>query len=72
MIIRDICKLKEKLPAAGVIVTHDLATIEKAADRVILLYNGDIVFSGSSQEFKHSSNPYAVQFFNGFCSSAII
>lgn len=67
MIINDICILKKKLTAAGIIVTHDMATIEKAADKVILLFNGNIVFRGSSYELKNSDNPYAIQFANGFC-----
>lgn len=67
MIINDICELKKKLPAAGIIVTHDMPTIEKAADKVIMLYNGNIVFKGTPHELKYSDNPYANQFAQGAC-----
>ena len=71
MIINDICKLKKKISAAGIVVTHDLNTIDKSADKVILLYNGDLVFQGTPKEFKNSDNPYAIQFFNGLCEGPI-
>jgi phospholipid/cholesterol/gamma-HCH transport system ATP-binding protein len=67
MIVSDICKIKQKLPAAGIIVTHDMQVIEKAADKVILLFNGSIVFRGSPYKLRYSNNPYAVQFSNGYC-----
>lgn len=71
MIINDICHIKTELKAAGVIVTHDLETIRKAADKVILLYNGDLVFQGSPKELFNSDNAFATQFANGLCEGPI-
>jgi phospholipid/cholesterol/gamma-HCH transport system ATP-binding protein len=67
MIINDICHLKKKLPAAGIIVTHDMATIDKAADKVVLLYEGQLVFNGKPCEMKDSNNPFGIQFATGSC-----
>ncbi|MGD9579906.1 MAG: ABC transporter ATP-binding protein [Vampirovibrionia bacterium] len=71
MIIRDICKVKERVSAAGIIVTHDLETIDQAADKVILLYDGDIVFYDTPEALQTSLNPYAQQFYNGRCEGPI-
>lgn len=67
MIISDICHLKQKVPAAGIIVTHDMDTIQKAADKVMLLFNGDIVFAGTPKELIETKNPYGIQFSSGSC-----
>lgn len=71
MIIKDICEVKKRVSAAGIIVTHDLETIGQAADKVLLLYNGDIVFYDTPKELETSDNPYAFQFYNGMCEGPI-
>ncbi len=54
--------LKEKSEENGmsiIFVTHDLALIENFADRIIILYNGRIMETGSAQEvFLSPLNPY--------------
>lgn len=72
MIIHDIAHLKQKLPAAGIIVTHDMNIIEDVADKVILLYHGNIVFSGTPHELMHSDNEFAHQFANGLCKGPMV
>ena len=47
MIEDYIVHLKKELNAACIVVTHQLSTIKRAVDNVIMLYQGDIVFSGS-------------------------
>lgn len=57
-----IVQLKKELNAACIVVTHQLSTIKRAVDYVIMLYQGDIVFSGSVQELLYGNNEYARQF----------
>lgn len=59
-----IVKLKNDLNPASIVVTHQMSTIERCADRVIMLYGGNLVFQGTPQELKVSQNPYAKQFVN--------
>lgn len=59
-----IVKLKKDLDAASIVVTHQLSTITKTADRVIMIYEGKIVWEGSSSELLTSPDPYAFQFVN--------
>ena len=62
MIEDYIVHLKKELNAACIVVTHQLSTIKRAVDNVIMLYQGDIVFSGSVNELLYGNNEYAKQF----------
>ena len=55
-------KLSSEFNVASIIVTHQLSTIKRTAQRVALLYKGKIVWEGSPQEFFNSDNPYVKQF----------
>jgi phospholipid/cholesterol/gamma-HCH transport system ATP-binding protein len=55
-------------PTAGldpVAVSHVISTIERCAERVILLYGGRFRWVGTLAEFRRSDNPYVVQFRSG-------
>jgi len=62
MIEDYIVHLKKELNAACIVVTHQLSTIKRAVDYVIMLYQGKIVFTGSVQELLMGTNEYARQF----------
>ena len=64
MIEDYIVQLKKELNATCIVVTHQLSTIKRAVDKVIMLYQGDIVFKGSVQELLNGENEYAKQFIN--------
>lgn len=57
-----IVRVKEETQAASIVVTHQMSTIQRTADKVIMLYQGKIVFSGTPKEMLSSSNDYARQF----------
>ncbi len=60
----DIVQLKNELQAASIVVTHQMSTIQRTADRVIMLYDGGIVWQGTPQEMLETDDPYARQFVN--------
>ena len=62
MIEDYIVQLKKELNAACIVVTHQLSTIKRAVDYVIMLYQGKIVFQGSVDELLMGKNEYARQF----------
>lgn len=64
MIEDYIVRLKKELKAACIVVTHQLSTIKRAVDTVIMLYQGHIVFFGSVEELLMGKNEYAKQFIN--------
>lgn len=60
-----IIKLQRTMGVTGVVVTHDLASARKVADRVVMLYGGQIIADGTYDELEHSSNPHVSHFFAG-------
>lgn len=51
-----IIKLKESLGMSVVVVTHELESAFKIADRIIVLDRGYIIFTGTVDEIKNSDN----------------
>lgn len=62
MIEDYIVRLKNELNASCVVVTHQLSTIKRAVDEVIMLYKGNVVFNGSVDDLLSGKNEYARQF----------
>ncbi|MBN2461321.1 MAG: ATP-binding cassette domain-containing protein [Candidatus Cloacimonetes bacterium] len=58
-----ILKLKALLKMTIIIVTHELASIHRIADRLIFLDNNQIIFMGTLQEAKQSTIPEVETFF---------
>ena len=52
-----ILKLKKLLEMTIVIVTHELASIHRIADRIIFIDEGRVLFSGTLQQAKKSTIP---------------
>ncbi len=57
-----IVRLKNETNSASIVVTHQMSTITRTADRVIMLYDGGIVFEGTPKELLKQTNPYTKQF----------
>ncbi len=57
-----IVRLKNETKAASIVVTHQMSTITRTADKVIMLYNGKIVFAGTPDELQLQNTPYTKQF----------
>jgi phospholipid/cholesterol/gamma-HCH transport system ATP-binding protein len=57
-----IVKLRDELDAASVVVTHDISTILRTADRICLLKEGRVEWSGTPEEFLHTDNESAREF----------
>ena len=53
------------LGATTLTITHDMASARKIADRIAMLYQGKIIWSGTVKEMDKSDNPYLKQFING-------
>ena len=58
-ILVQIKKLQQKLRNSVLFITHDLGVVAQIADRVIVMYNGEIMESGSvRQVLKSPGHPY--------------
>lgn len=60
-----ILDLHRKLGTSAVVVTHQLLTVYKIADRIVMLHNGKIIEAGTPDETKRSNNPIIKQFITG-------
>lgn len=58
-----IINLKNQLNMSMVIVTHELASIHRIADRIIYLHKGKLLFTGSLEQAKKSGIPQVEEFF---------
>lgn len=59
-----IIELSNKLNVTSIVVTHDMQSVAKVADRVVMLHNGKIIFSGSVTDLKATDNHVVHQFVN--------
>ncbi len=59
-----IIDLSEKLKVTSIVVTHDMQSVSKVADRVVMLHNGRILFGGTVDELYASKDPVLKQFVN--------
>ena len=65
-VINDlILDMQSKLGVTSVVVTHDMVSAFKVADRIAMLLNGRIIEVGTVDEIKNTSNPYVHQFITG-------
>ena len=60
-----ITKTTDVAKGCSIVVSHVSTTIERTANRVILLYDGKFQWDGSIDQFKQSENPYIKQFRTG-------
>jgi phospholipid/cholesterol/gamma-HCH transport system ATP-binding protein len=68
-----ILQVRRRRPVTSVIVTHELKTVQKVAERVVMLYplsgmtagDNQIVFDGTPDELKRSTDPRVRQFVAG-------
>jgi len=57
--------LKRDLCVTSVVITHDMVSSYKVADRIAMLYEGRIIEIGTPAEIQASSNPIIQQFIHG-------
>ncbi len=62
-VIEDyILHLRKETKATSIVVTHQMSTIKRCSDKLIMLYDGHIVFRGTPDELLKQDNPYTKQF----------
>lgn len=60
-----ILKLQRELGVTTVVVTHDMTSAYKVADRIIMLHNGKIIADGDADHIRDHPHPVVQQFING-------
>lgn len=67
-----IIKLADELTITSVVVTHDLASAYKVADRIAMLHDGVIIFHGTPDEVRNTDNAIVRQFIEGRAQGPIV
>ena len=60
-----IIALQRELHATSIVVTHDMTSAFKIADRMVMLYDGSVVFDGTPQEIRQTQEPVVRSFVEG-------
>ena len=55
-------RLKKQLHLTAVVVTHDLDLMYKVADRVVVLYEGSVIYFGATEGLAQSEHPHIKEF----------
>lgn len=63
-----ILKLQKELHVTSVVVTHDMASARKVADRIVMLYEGRFIFDGTADAIMQSDDPRVRCFVEGRCT----
>ena len=62
---RLIRQLSDDFGVTSVVVSHDLRSIFKVADRIAMLYKGEVLLDGPPEAFRRSEDPVVRQFIEG-------
>lgn len=66
-----IINLNKQLGVTSVVVTHEMDSAFRIADRMVLLDRGKFVISGTPQEMRDSKDPLVYQFINGLAEGPL-
>lgn len=62
---RIIVQMQQDLGVTSVVVTHDMHSAYDIADRIAMLYMGEIIQCGTPDEIRNTDNPIVQQFIRG-------
>lgn len=60
-----VLKLQRELGETAVVVTHDMTSAYKIADRIIMLHNGKVIADGDADHIRNHPHPIVQQFIHG-------
>jgi len=60
-----ILDLNQKLAITSVVVSHDIESCFRIADKIIILFFGEIIAEGTVDEIRNSTDPRVMQFITG-------
>jgi len=60
-----IINLRSHLKSTSIVVTHDMNSAYKVADRIVMLYKTGAIFEGTPEETKNTDNAIVRQFITG-------
>jgi len=64
-------RAREHSHTTSVVITHDMKSAYTVGDRISMLYEGRIIFTGTPEEVEQTDHPIVRQFVNGFADGPI-
>ena len=61
----EILDMQAKLNVTSILVTHDMSSAFRVANRIAMLYKGEIIALGTTEEIKKHDDPRVQQFIYG-------
>jgi phospholipid/cholesterol/gamma-HCH transport system ATP-binding protein len=58
-------KLRREMKVTSVVVTHDMHSAFKVADRIVMLHQGNFIFDGTVEQIQASADPIIQHFVRG-------
>lgn len=65
-----VVRLKDRLGVTSLVVTHDLVSARRVADRIVMMNEGRAVAEGTFDELRHSDDEFVSGFFDSAGSAA--
>lgn len=66
-----IIKIQQTLESTTIIITHDINSAYKIANNAAMLYQGQIIWHGKTQDLKNCNNEFVQQFIHGSTTGPI-
>lgn len=66
-----IIKIQQTLESTAIIITHDINSAYKIANNAAMLYQGQIIWHGQTQDLKNCNNEFVQQFIHGSTTGPI-
>lgn len=61
----------KEMGVTALTITHDMSSVRKIADKVAMIYNGNIIWTGPRDDIDNSGNAYVEQFIHGSAEGPI-
>lgn len=65
-------KLQRELDVTSIVVTHDMTSAYKVADRIVMIYQGRFIFDGTVEQIKETTDPRVREFVEGRASEDVL
>lgn len=64
-------KCVREVGASAITITHDMGSVRRIADRLVMLFQGKDIWHGTVEELETTDNEYVTQFLNGHIDGPI-
>ena len=64
-------RMQKEFGVTSIVVTHDMQSAYRIADRIAMLYRGEIIQCDTPEKIMNTENPIVKQFINGQISGPI-